>query len=113
MIGDKFKDTVVELPKLRDYCLSAEHPRGRHKARLFRSRLGLTARDADILLDALVAAVWTHPEKMISARSDEYGERIILDFEMSTAAGGAIVRSAWIIPADKPVLRFVSCYIFA
>ena len=25
---------VVDIAKLRDYCLSAEHPRGRHKARL-------------------------------------------------------------------------------
>lgn len=28
---------VVDLRKLRDYCLSQEHPRGQHKARLFKS----------------------------------------------------------------------------
>ena len=26
---------VVEIEKLRDYCLSSSHPRGRHKARVF------------------------------------------------------------------------------
>lgn len=26
---------IVELAKLRDYCLSQSHPRGRHKARVF------------------------------------------------------------------------------
>jgi len=35
----------VETRKLRDYCLSPEHPRGRHKARVFASALGLTVDD--------------------------------------------------------------------
>ena len=38
-----FDIIIVDLAKLRDYCLNEEHPRGRHKARVFRSRLGLTA----------------------------------------------------------------------
>lgn len=29
---------VVGLAKLRDYCLSPTHPRGRHKARVFAVR---------------------------------------------------------------------------
>ena len=37
---------VVDVRKLRDYCLNAEHPRGRHKARLFKSTLALTSDDA-------------------------------------------------------------------
>ncbi len=36
----------VDLRKLRDYCLNPEHPRGRHKARLFKGALGWTADDA-------------------------------------------------------------------
>ena len=31
----------VDASKLRDYCLNAQHPRGRHKARVFASALGL------------------------------------------------------------------------
>jgi len=31
---------IVDLKKLRDYCLSSEHPRGRHKARMFAAILG-------------------------------------------------------------------------
>lgn len=33
---------VVEIKKLRGYCLNPLHPRGRHKARVFSSVLGLT-----------------------------------------------------------------------
>lgn len=28
---------VVDVRKLRNYCLNAEHPRGQHKARVFKS----------------------------------------------------------------------------
>jgi hypothetical protein len=33
---------IVEVAKLRDYCLSPTHPRGRHKARVFAASLGIT-----------------------------------------------------------------------
>jgi hypothetical protein len=39
-------DAVVDIRKLRDYCLNPAHPRGRNKARVFASVLGLTASDA-------------------------------------------------------------------
>ncbi len=47
---------IVDIEKLRDYCLSFEHPRGRHKARVFKAVLGLTADDTEDLLDALLVA---------------------------------------------------------
>ncbi len=39
---------VVDLAKLRDYCLNALHPRGRRKARVFASALGLTQTDSTL-----------------------------------------------------------------
>jgi hypothetical protein len=47
---------VVDIAKLRDYCLSPDHPRGRHKARVFAASLGLTANHAEELRDALLEA---------------------------------------------------------
>ena len=35
--GDR---AVVDVRKVRDYCLSAEHPRGQHKARVFKRAWG-------------------------------------------------------------------------
>src|SRR5205807_1809316 len=52
-----YRRVVVDVRKIRDYCLSAEHPRGRHKARVFQSRLGVWKSDAQLLRQALLTAV--------------------------------------------------------
>lgn len=47
---------IVDMAKLRDYCLSTDHKRGRSKARVFATALGLTADDAGQLQAALLTA---------------------------------------------------------
>jgi hypothetical protein len=47
---------LVDLDKLRDDCLNPAHPRGRHKARVFASALGITARKAAWLSTAFLHA---------------------------------------------------------
>ena len=48
---------VADIAKFRDYCLDAEHPAGKHKARVFRAALGYTQDNAVHLRQlALVAA---------------------------------------------------------
>ncbi len=89
-------DAVVDVRKLRDYCLSPRHPRGRHKARVFVSALGLTANDA---------------EEAVPAENDEYGERYMLDFEMETEAGIATVRSGWTVRRKEDFPRLTSCWV--
>ena len=46
-------NAVVDVAKIRDYCLNPAHPRGRHKARVFASTLGLTPTDAEFLCNEL------------------------------------------------------------
>jgi len=46
---------IVEIEKLRDYCLSTTHPRGKHKAMVFSSVLGFTANEAKILRDQILS----------------------------------------------------------
>jgi hypothetical protein len=86
---------VVEMAKLRDYCLGVEHPRGRHKARVFAAALGLTAENSEELRDALLVAAQTDAAEL--GDQDEYGQRYALDFTMTHGARQAVVRSAWII----------------
>ncbi len=50
----------VDLQKLREYCLNPAHPRGQHKARVFASALGITAREAAWLRTAFLRAACTH-----------------------------------------------------
>src|SRR5580704_13177735 len=100
-MGRQFTDVVVELAKLRDYCLSESHPRGRHKARVFRSRLGMTAADAGVLRQAVLDAASEQQDHLPPAESDIYGQRYLLDFAMTTASGSAVIRSAWIVLARE------------
>lgn len=101
------ESAVVDIRKLRDYCLSPHHPRGRHKARVFASILGLTVDDAEELRTALLSAASS--EDAVPAESDEYGERYMLDFEMETEMGGATVRSGWIVRRGEGFPRLTSC----
>jgi hypothetical protein len=54
------EQAVVDLTKLSDYCLNPEHPRGRHKARVFASALGLTLADAESLRAMLLLVALDH-----------------------------------------------------
>ncbi len=91
---------VVEIEKLRDYCLSPTHPHGRHKARVFAAVLGLAASDAELLRNELLKAARENDAQ--PAEQDEYGQRYGVDFIMQTARGRATVRSAWIVAEKIP-----------
>lgn len=107
----RIADIVFDVTKLRDYCLSDSHPRGRHKARVFRSRLGLTADDAELLRAQLVRAARAQRQNLVPTGQDEYGKRFILDIDVTTSAGTATVRSGWIMPHGARTLRFVTCFV--
>jgi hypothetical protein len=110
-LAQHFGSVVVEIAKLRDYCLSETHPRGRHKARVFRSRLGLGAGDAETVRQALLDAVGDSLDHLNEGEKDAYGQRYFLDFELSTSVGSATVRSTWIVLPGEDVLRLTSCYV--
>ena len=100
---------VVSIPKLRDYCLSTTHPRGRHKARVFASVLTLTVADVSELHSALLRAA--REGEAIEGLSDIYGTRYMVDFELKRMDKRALIRSSWIISRGELVPRFVTCFI--
>ena len=58
---------VVDVRKLRHYCLNNEHPRGQHKARVFRSALGWTAEQAEDVQRRLLEAVLREDASFLGA----------------------------------------------
>lgn len=100
---------VVDSMKLRDYCLSPTHPRGRHKARAFASSRGLSRADTEELRKAILDAACNEDARL--GDLDAHGQRYLIDFRMSTAAGEATIRSAWIICNGEEHPRFVTCYV--
>lgn len=103
------EDAIVDIEKLRDYCLSLEHPRGKHKARVFQARLLLESADAEELRAALMEAARTQEAK--SGTSDEYGDRYIIDFDLQRNSKKATIRSCWIVKASESAPRLITCYI--
>ncbi|MEH2450580.1 DUF6883 domain-containing protein [Nostoc sp.] len=58
------ENAVVDIRKLRDYCLNPEHDERKHKARLFSSILGMTTNNAEELWQILLEAVKTHEVRL-------------------------------------------------
>jgi Domain of unknown function (DUF6883) len=100
---------VVEIEQLRDYCLSTTHPRGKHKAIVFASILGITASEAEVLRDQILSA--TLRNESISTEHDKYGQRYMMDFEMENRGRRATVRTSWIIRANEDSLCLTSGYV--
>ena len=102
---------VVDLAKLREYCLNPQHPRGRHKARVFTSALNLHQADAEILRSRLLEAA--RVTEAIVGEADEHGQRYILDFECVNGTRRGLVRSAWIVLKGEDFPRLATCYVLS
>ncbi len=98
---------VVDIAKLRDYCLDATHPRGRHKARAFGGALNLIAADAGDLRNAILASVQL--AVAVETDADELGSRFTAVITVSRRGRSAGVRTAWIIRRGKDCPRLTNC----
>lgn len=101
---------VIDIRKLRDYCLDPTHDEGKHKARLFAAALDMTKDDAEDLRIALLQAVRTHEAEL--GRRDGYGQRYTVDFTLEWHGKQAMIRSGWIVEHDSVTPRLTSCYPF-
>lgn len=99
---------IVDIRKLRDYCLNSQHNRGKHKARLFTSLLGMSANNAEGLRNALLEAVKTQDAEL--GETDAYGQRYTLDFTLTWQDKQAIVRSGWIIETNSDIPKLTTAF---
>jgi len=100
---------VIPAGKLAGYSLDPEHPNGKHKARVFKAALGLTADDAPFLHDKVMEAART--QEATPQAPNAFGERWVVDFGLTTEAGTATVRTAWIVRKGEDFPRLTSCYV--
>lgn len=108
MLIPNAENAVVDIRKLRDYCLNPEHEQGKHKARLFASSLNITAENAEQLRQILLEVVTTQEARL--GRQDEFGQRYTLDFTLEWQDRNATIRSGWIIESDSNLPRLTTCY---
>lgn len=106
---------VVDIAKLRDYCLNPNHPEGKHKARVFLEKLGLTRKDAEGLRQLILEEIST--AEATEREPTAYGRRFIVDFQVARAGEGGLVvsfarlRSAWMIRNEEDFPRLTTCFI--
>ena len=100
---------VVEIEKLVDYCLSPEHPRGKHKAHVFRAACGLTQEHADEVRQQLLEiAVQNEAAQGPYVR---HGRRYVVECVLRVPTGQAAAVTAWVVRDGEDFPRFVSAYV--
>ena len=99
---------VVDIRKLRDYCLNPQHNRGKHKAHLFTRLLDMRANDAEELRNTLLEAVKTQDAQL--GETDAYGQRYTLDFTLNWRGKQARIRSAWIIETGSDIPKLTTAF---
>jgi hypothetical protein len=102
-------EAILDIRKLENYCLNPSHPRGRHKARVFREALDLQRGDAGWLRDALLEAARVSEASPIAV--DPWGTHWRLDATIGRQGNSAVVRTIWIVRTGERVPRFVTCWV--
>jgi len=102
-------EAVLDIRKLEDYCLSPSHPRGRHKARVFREALDLQRSDAAWLRDILLEAARSDEASQVAA--DEWGTHWRLDVAIRRQDRSVVVRTIWIVRTGEIAPTFVTCWV--
>jgi hypothetical protein len=110
------EDAYGALDKLRGYSLNLEHDVGTHKARVFRSVLGITPEDADWLAAQLLTGVC---QALVSAVRDNAPHGVLCEVLVPVAGVGgradrtAVVTTSWEYSSPEARPRLVSAYIEA
>ena len=102
-------EAVVDIRKIEDYCLSSSHPRGRHKARVFREALDLQRSDAGWLRDVLLEAARSGEASQIA--TDSWGTQWRLDAAVTRQDKSVVIRTIWIVRTGQTAPRFVTCWV--
>lgn len=105
--GDQANSEQI-IDKLITYILRTDHKDGQHKARLFRSKLGITLDNKEILVEALIKIAKN--DDYIFTQNSQYGQKYVIDFNLTTAKGTSKIRSAWIIRFEEDYPRLTTVY---
>jgi hypothetical protein len=100
---------MLDVRKIEDYCLNPAHPRGKHKARVFREALGIQRSDASWLRDVLLEAA--RSGEAVQDGEDAWGIYWRVDATIRRQGRSAVVRTVWIVRVGESLPRFVTCWV--
>jgi hypothetical protein len=91
----------IPTDKLVRYALDPSHPRGRHKARVFASALGITSNEWRYLHDQILEALPNAPVR--STRITPFGVAYEVVVAVDGLNGATVpVVTTWIVESDTP-----------
>jgi len=99
---------VVDIAKLRDYCLNPQHEEGKHKAKVFAAALGIGRSDVEWLRGRLLDIV---SEEAVLMTESQFGRLYFIDALLETLHGSAKIRSGWIVRAGENFPRLTTCFV--
>jgi hypothetical protein len=102
-----FDKAHIDIAKLTGYVLNANHPEGRHKARVFLSALGIGSANSKWLADAILAAVSRYDA--VLQVNTEWGAIYRVDVEILRGQRCAKIRTAWLCKLEET--RLVTCFV--
>ena len=102
-----YDSASIDIAKLSGYVLNANHPEGRHKARVFLSALGLGAANGKWLANAILAAIGN--SNAVLQANTEWGAIYRADVEIIRGQRCAKVRTAWLCEPEET--RLVTCFV--
>jgi hypothetical protein len=100
---------IIDERKLTDYVLSSIHPRGRDKARIFRSTLGYDRSSYADLIEQIRHGILRH--QAVFMRQDEYGRHYRVDLTLEGPRGAARVRTGWLYDRGSDVPRLTTAFV--
>jgi hypothetical protein len=104
-----WNEAAINIRKIEDYCLSPSHPRGRHKARVFREALDLQRSDAGWLREVLLEAARSGEASQVAANA--WGTHWRLDATVRRQGKSVVVRTIWIVRIGEIAPTFVTCWV--
>jgi uncharacterized protein len=101
---------TIPKEKLYDYALAPDHPTGRHKARVFRSALGIDRDNWEYLRDQIVAGIQDAEVSEVKTASSgfQYGVPMLIE-----GLNGETheVLTAWIRDSETDPPRLITLYV--
>lgn len=102
------RQAEISMQKLIGYCLNPEHPRGKNKAKVFESALGITATNANILQELVKQAAIAG--EVSQQKSTPFGQEFKVDWTVPNT-DGIELRTIWEITTSNPNPRLISAFI--
>lgn len=98
----------IPMEKITGYCLNLNHPKGKNKARVFQSRLGITTANAD-RLRALIQQAAIEGD-VVEQNAMEFGQVFKVDWTIPDTEGLQL-RTTWEIKSASNNPRLITAFI--